>query len=689
MYKKLYLSLIAILVISSFMNVEAKMTKEAHALYQQACAYEYKSDYNNAIKIIKQALDVNGEDAMLYTKIAGLYSDIGDYQNALSAYKKAVKLRPNDAFIYISIGNILQTTGDYENAYNAFNQAQIIYPEYKYNYLNLANIEYFRKNYKSATEYYNAFLGVYPEHMEANENLANVYMLTNQAEKACDIYSMLLSKYPSAFTEFEKYGNALFATEQYQPAAEMLEKAYLADNDNENITAKLALTYQNLGENEKAAQKFEETFKLNPELVALKFDYANLLGNMGKCSEAIEQYKEYLKAYPNDANAYRNLGFVYKKINNYDLALFNFKKSYSMDSSNVVTKKELALCYHIKKDYINALKYYDFALKSEPENIELIANKALTLHAMGNYVSAIDLYKTILEKQPNERIEQNLTSASIAYGYDLYDKKDYGQAILYFEDAIDLNDKEASAYFGYARANAKLGCTEEAISAYERAVMLAPGKIEYVKELNEYRKENKLVASPAKETPVATEEPVLSIIPPAVAVTETTQQKATASNTTSGDGYSELIKLGDEAYKAQKYDDAIDYYTKAVVYKPSDKNTMLKIANIYKLIGNNAKALSFYDKLLTIDARNTDAIFNKGLVFANQKKYEESIKCFEKVIELTPDYPYAYYSIGLAYEQLKQKDKALEYYYLYSGIESNEKMLNTVEQKIKILESMK
>ena len=102
---------------------EAKMTKEAHVLYQQACAYEYKSDYNMAIKIIQQALQINGEDAMLYTKIAGLYSDIGKYEEALSAYKKAVKLRPNDAFIYISMGNILQTIGDYENAYNAFRHA--------------------------------------------------------------------------------------------------------------------------------------------------------------------------------------------------------------------------------------------------------------------------------------------------------------------------------------------------------------------------------------------------------------------------------------------------------------------------------------------------------------------------------------------------------------------------------------
>ena len=106
----------------------------------------------------------------------------------------------------------------------------------------------------------------------------------------------------------------------------------------------------------------------------------------------------------------------------------------------------------------------------------------------------------------------------------------------------------------------------------------------------------------------------------------------------------------------------------------------------YKLVGNNTKALNFYNKILTLDAKNTDAYFNKGLILASQKNYDECIQCFEKVIELSPDYPYAYYSLGLAYEQKEDIDKALEYYYLYSGIEKDEKMLNVVNQKIKQLE---
>ena len=94
--KKLYITLAILCTMSAMITpAEAKMTKEAHALYQQACAYEYKNDFNTAIKIIQQAIQLNGDDAMLYTKIAGLYSDIGKYEDALSAYKKSIKLRPN------------------------------------------------------------------------------------------------------------------------------------------------------------------------------------------------------------------------------------------------------------------------------------------------------------------------------------------------------------------------------------------------------------------------------------------------------------------------------------------------------------------------------------------------------------------------------------------------------------------
>lgn len=683
MNKKLYVSLLGIMLFFSASNVEARMTKEAHALYQEACSYEYKGDYASAISIIQKALNISGDDAMLYTKIAGLYADAGNYEEALGAYKKAVKIRPNDAFIYISIGNILQTMGDYENAYNSFMQAQQIYPEYKYNYLNLANIEYFRKNYKNAIEYYTKFLTAYPEHLEASENLANVYYASGQPDKACDIYAVLYKKYPTAFKDYAHYGMALFDTKQYKAASEVLTKALDDNKDDELILAKLALSYQYLGDNDKAFDLYAKTFALNPDLTALRFDYANLLGNMGKYDEAINEYKTYIKAFPNDANAYKNLGIVYKKQNDIDLALFNIEKAYTLDSADNDIKKELALCYHQKQDYNNALKFYNMVLTSEPDNYELLANKALTLHAMNNYVSAIELYKELLEKKPNERLQKNLASATISYAYDLFDKKDYGQAILYFEDAIELNPKEASAYFGYAQANDKMGCYEPALENYRKAVSLAPSNLEYNTALSMFITNHNMMA--AKFNAENTQNEQVTTNTSGAEKTEN-NSKVELTSTEQTMAYENLVKSGDESYKKQQYNEALDYYTKAVIYAPQDKIIMLKIANIYKLTGNNTKALSFYDKLLAMDKNNTDAYFNKGLVLANQKNFDDAIKCFERVIQLTPDYPYAYYSLGMAYEQKGDSSKALEYYYLYLGVEQDENMQNSVKQKIKSLE---
>ncbi|MCE2507011.1 MAG: tetratricopeptide repeat protein, partial [Nitrosopumilaceae archaeon] len=54
--------------------------------------------------------------------------------------------------------------------------------------------------------------------------------------------------------------------------------------------------------------------------------------------------------------------------------------------------------------------------------------------------------------------------------------------------------------------------------------------------------------------------------------------------------------------------------------------------------------------------------FNKGSTFNELKKYEEATECYDKAIELNPDYPEAFYGKGSTFKELKKYKEAIECY---------------------------
>ena len=105
------------------------MVPEANSLYQQACSAEYKEDYATAVSKLQQALNLSANDVMIYTKLAGVYSEMGEYEKALATYAKVAELKPTDGYIYISIGSIYENQGKYLEALNAYNKVMEMCPE--------------------------------------------------------------------------------------------------------------------------------------------------------------------------------------------------------------------------------------------------------------------------------------------------------------------------------------------------------------------------------------------------------------------------------------------------------------------------------------------------------------------------------------------------------------------------------
>ena len=120
---------------------------------------------------------------------------------------------------------------------------------------------------------------------------------------------------PSGFNDFSNYGLALYEVKNYQKASEFLEKAVDADPENTSAHINLAMSYQELGKNDLALKQYDVVFRQQPALHSIRFDYGNLLADMGQDEAAIENYNIFKANYPNDPRAYQNIGVVYIRLN--------------------------------------------------------------------------------------------------------------------------------------------------------------------------------------------------------------------------------------------------------------------------------------------------------------------------------------------------------------------------------------
>ena len=72
--------------------------------------------------------------------------------------------------------------------------------------------------------------------------------------------------------------------------------------DNLSCRVTLALSYQAIEENEKALAQYTAIFQKEPNLNVIRFDYANLLADMGQNDEAIKQYNLSISKYPDNGS---------------------------------------------------------------------------------------------------------------------------------------------------------------------------------------------------------------------------------------------------------------------------------------------------------------------------------------------------------------------------------------------------
>lgn len=461
------------------------------------------------------------------------------------------------------------------------------------------------------------------------------------AERYCEILNpKLKNDFPESFSDID-YQNQLNSFEFNIEDLEWLDQIGL-HNSTDKIdyftigeSQKDAQIYEHNKQYEKALGKYVEILKLD-HIGGHYFDWnmrhiGDQLIELNKDIQAIEVYKKYLEFFPDDEEISALLDDLNESIET--------KKSFSTIRANRLHKEEESVIEPIITEIDDSIKdkYLDF-LHYRKSILE------------GNsFKRKLSLYKENVKEKPN-----TITAwRNLAYAY--LAKNEYQNAIHCYETAIKLGTKAQDLWLWCADTYSESGNYVKAVELYRNMQDLI--------DLNYF--DNYIFHIFYCFEKIATNQPYNEQLINGII-----------------NLYEQLLVKSESDKNLNKFNDLIHCCIKSVMGEKnlSDKSSSNEIkvegnieeeiisesdewclrGDALSRIGKYEEAIECYEKALDIDPEYKNAWVEKGRTLDILEKAEDAIKCFEKALELDPNDPNVWINKMNALNILENEEKSLE-----------------------------
>jgi len=326
---------------------------DANIYFNIGIAYVKKHDYDKSMEYLKKTIELNSKHVKAYRTMGSIYSIKRNYTKAIEYYETAIKLDPKvDA--YISTGSAYYKKQDYDKALEYFEKAIKYQPEDKAEIYDLISGIYFhKKDYDRALEYLNKAISLNSAKNlpYAYNNIGEVYFFKQEydktieySKKAIDLDSTMLESYLYLGEALIRKGNKAKGTEHKMKAVEMgymlpEAKQIPVEELSEYLTAKYKMLVEAIATPKTANEFFLKGYvaEINKQQDA-----------------AIKYYNQAVQLKPDFAQAYKNIGDIYKNRKNYGEAAKNYKKAVEYNPSYALTHKYMEDDYFAKDFFVDS-----------------------------------------------------------------------------------------------------------------------------------------------------------------------------------------------------------------------------------------------------------------------------------------------------------------------------------------------
>lgn len=293
-----------------------------------------KGLHNQAAEYFEQAIARDFNNFELYFNLGWSLAAAGKYHQAADAYQKALKIKPDIKEAYNALGEIYALTGDNAKAEKMFRTALDFAPGYAEAEINLAYL-------KQDTATLLALKEKHPNNPALFYDLALLYRNQGEQEKAL---------------KYAQDANNAAAHESY--------KLLIAE------------LYLQKGEKEKAARYYGEALSLNPSSVCALINLANSADN---ADEAEKLYRRAIELAPDNFDAHLNFAALLQNQNRFSEALEEYRQAAIINPKAPEVSNNLGMLQRELGDLPQALDLFLNAFSLVPDNAEYALNVAETL----------------------------------------------------------------------------------------------------------------------------------------------------------------------------------------------------------------------------------------------------------------------------------------------------------------------
>ena len=360
------------------------------------------------------------------------------------------------------------------------------------------------------------------------------------------------------------------------------------------------------------------------------------------------------------AEGYNTVGVMYYKNQEVDKAIEAFKKAIQINPRYQPAKNNL---YHLYLDqgtnalkaetYVQAVTYFSLSMDLNATDATLYSLMGETYAKSGDFSTAIGHYRKALQLNPGDaEAIKNLAWGYNNLGVELSRGQHWQEAINSYHQALqlmpdsDIRVNLVGAYWKRANAYRETGNVNNAIEAYDKLLEFDSDSVDAHSLLGDlYLKKGEY--------------------PQAINEFHAALESAPDDTQVRRNLVAVYHQYGQILERQKRYREAIDQLQRGLVLEPEHINLRLSLAYVHQNTNNFDAAKIAFEKILEIDADNSQAkkeLINlhirSGNYLLNRKQYTAALKEFEGITKSARNAG-IYNTIGYLYLMKKQPLKAL------------------------------